>query len=127
MHRIVLTALASVAMTAGVSAESQRPTVLPEIIIGGSAPEAVVAPQRCIDVQIGTDHAYGCLNFRLRQQVDRINPSANVPPVDARSPDIRVGIVNMHAVQQQYGRNFGVSVFPQRPTPPVFTTPLTRR
>jgi hypothetical protein len=125
MHRIILVALASAAMTAAASAERQTVIALPEIIIGGSAPEARPS-QRCVDVQIGTDRAYDCLNLRLRQQVDRVNPSANAPPLDARSPDTRLGIVNMHALQQQYGRNFGVSVFPHRPAAPVFTPPLGR-
>jgi hypothetical protein len=47
----------------------------------------------------------------------------NLPPIDARSPDIKTGVVNIPAVQQQYGRNFGISVVPYRPPPPVFSTP----
>lgn len=38
-----------------------------------------------------------------------------IAPVDAKSQDIKVGVVNVPAVQQQYGRNFGVSVIPYRP------------
>jgi len=33
----------------------------------------------------------------------------------------------MPAVQQQYGRNFGVSAIPYRPAPPVFNSPIGRR
>jgi hypothetical protein len=38
-----------------------------------------------------------------------------------------VGIVNVPAVQQQYGQNFGHSVIPYWPPPPVFTSPLGHR
>lgn len=76
--------------------------------------------ERCVDVQIGGDRAFGCLNDELRRETDKVNPSFNMPPIDARSPDIRVGNVNEAAVRQQYGRNYGVSAFPYRPPPPVF-------
>jgi hypothetical protein len=92
------------------------------VIIGGASP-----PQpnfeRCIDVEIGTDRAVGCLNQQLKREVDRVNPSLTTPPIDARSPDIRVGNVNEMAVRQQYGPNFGRSALPFRPPPPVFAVP----
>jgi hypothetical protein len=37
------------------------------------------------------------------------------------------GCAGFLGVQQQYGRNFGVSVVPFRPAPPVFSSPLGRR
>ncbi|WP_407112967.1 hypothetical protein [Bradyrhizobium sp. LMG 9283] len=46
---------------------------------------------------------------------------------DARSPDAKVGVVNIPGVQQQYGRNFGVSVAPFRPPPPVVSAPIGHR
>jgi hypothetical protein len=124
----------------------------PEIIIG-EAPRAPDAPQsddrrqpgaggaargretgrfeRCVDVVIGSEKSFGCLNEKLKLQVDRVNPPVtNTPPLDARSQDIKVGVVNVPAVQEQYGRNFGVSAFPFRPPPPVFSTgsvPTVRR
>jgi hypothetical protein len=48
----------------------------------------------------------------------------NLPPIDERSLDTKVGVVNIPGAQQQYGKNFGVSVVPQRPAPPVFSAPL---
>jgi len=92
------------------------------IIIGGAPPPPPTF-ERCVEVEIGTDRAFGCLNQQLRREVDRVNPSLNTPPLDARSPDVRVGTVNEIAVRQQYGSNFGRSVFPFRPPPPVFTLP----
>jgi hypothetical protein len=79
----------------------------------------------CVDVEIGNERApsLGCLNRRLKLQVDRVAPSLNVPPIDARSQDTRVGVANTVAVQQQYGQNFGRSAIPFRPQP-TFANPL---
>lgn len=100
-----------------------RATVRPEIVIGGGAGNAPVRPDRCVEVEIGSSRAMDCLNQKLKREVDRANPVMNLPPIDARSPDIKTGVVNIPAVQQQYGRNFGVSVVPYRPAPPVFSVP----
>jgi hypothetical protein len=67
------------------------------------------------------------LNRELRRKVDQVNPTFNTPPLDARSPDNRIGVINIPGVQQQYGKNFGISAFPYRPPPPVFTPPLGHR
>lgn len=93
-----------------------------ETIIGGR-PTAEPTFDRCVDVQIGTERAFGCLNQKLRREVDRVNPSINLPPVDARSPDVRVGNVNEAAVRQQYGSNYGRSVIPFRPPVPTYVLP----
>jgi hypothetical protein len=82
--------------------------------------------QRCIEVQIGNEKTLDCYNQQFRKQVDRVNPVLNEPPVKANSPDIRTGVVNIPAVRQQYGTNFGVSVVPQRPGAPVYNTPMRR-
>lgn len=92
------------------------------IIIGGTPPQPPKF-ERCIEVQIGRGRALGCLNEQLKLEVDRINPSTNTPPFDARSPDVQVGNVNEAAVREQYGPNYGKSVYPFRPPPPVFTIP----
>ncbi|UGV28870.1 hypothetical protein E0H22_07715 [Rhodopseudomonas boonkerdii] len=73
---------------------------------------------------MGGARSYGCLNETLRRDVDKVAPSLNLPPIDARSSDTKLGIVNIPAVQQQYGSNFGRSVVPFRVPQPVFgTTP----
>jgi hypothetical protein len=104
--------------------EPARPggaAVSPGIVIGGGAAGAPSGTERCGEAAPGKSMA--CLNQQLKREVDRVNPVMNLPPIDARSPDIRTGVVNIPAVQQQYGRNFGVSAFPYRPAPPVFTVP----
>jgi hypothetical protein len=91
-----------------------------ETIIGGT-PAPAPTFERCVDVEIGGDRALGCLNQRLKREVDRVNPSLNLPPLDARSSDVRVGNVNEAAVRQQYGSNYGRSAIPYRPPAPIFT------
>jgi hypothetical protein len=91
-----------------------------ETIIGGM-PAPAPTFERCVDVEIGGDRALGCLNERLKREVDRVNPSLNLPPLDARSSDVRVGNVNEAAVRQQYGSNYGRSAIPYRPPAPIFT------
>jgi hypothetical protein len=92
-------------------------------IIGRQATTTTL--ERCVDVQIGNESAFGCLNQKLRREVDKVNPSLNLPPVDARSSDVRVGNVNEAAVRQQYGSNYGRSAVPFRP--PSVTNVLPRR
>jgi hypothetical protein len=93
-----------------------------EVTIGGQAPPAPTV-QQCVDVQIGGDHAFGCLNQQLKREVERVNPPANLPPLDARSSDVKVGNVNEAAVRQQYGSNYGRSVIPFRPPAAGFVVP----
>jgi hypothetical protein len=93
-----------------------------ETIIGGGQPPAPTF-ERCVDVEIGGDKAFGCLNQKLKREVDRTNPPINLPPIDAHSPDVRVGNVNEAAVRQQYGSNYGRSVIPFRPAAPILALP----
>ncbi|WP_229198896.1 hypothetical protein [Bradyrhizobium acaciae] len=116
--------------------QTQQHTPLPEIVVGAPPPTVNLnrdtgggtgraaarggsgAPaERCGDAA-----SLGCINERLKKQVDQVNPPVtNTPPIDAKSQDLKVGVVNVPAVQQQYGRNFGVSAFPYRPPAPVFS------
>jgi hypothetical protein len=81
------------------------------------------AADRCNDA----DNSLGCINQRLGKKAGEVKPLVNLPPLDARSQDIKVGVVNVPAVQQRYGQNFGHSVIPYRPPPPVFAAPLSHR
>jgi hypothetical protein len=67
-----------------------------------------------------------CLNQELKGQADKINPTTNPPPIDAKSGDTKTGVVNIPGVQQQYGKNFGQSAVPFRPAAPTFTPPPAR-
>jgi hypothetical protein len=119
----------------------ERVITLPEVIIGNEphaagaakggggtgaagATSAPAGTDKCAEVEIGSSRAMDCLNQKLKREVDRVNPTMNLPPVDARSPDTKIGVVNIPGVQQQYGKNFGVSAVPFRPAPPTFSSPL---
>jgi hypothetical protein len=144
MRRIMLSLLAVLVLVSPAIAQ-EHATALPEIVIG-SPPSAPVKPggtgnssakpdrvgnssakpDGCAEVEIGSSRAMDCLNQKLKNKVDSVNPVMNVPPIDARSPDTKVGVVNIPGVQQQYGKNFGVSAVPFRPAPPVFSSSLHR-
>jgi hypothetical protein len=97
------------------------------IVIGGKMPPPLtVGVGRCVDIEIDGSRAFHCLNDDLRRQVDKVAPSLNTPPIDARSPDPQTGVINLPGVREQYGKNFGVSAFPYRPPTPTFTSPLSR-
>lgn len=120
---------ACVAVAVAVPVAAQTPGGSPgpsvdrrETIIGGTSQPGPTF-ERCVDVEVGNDKSFGCLNEKLRREVDRINPSLNLPPIDARSSDLRVGNVNTAAVRQQYGSNFGRSAFPFRPAAPNLVLP----
>jgi hypothetical protein len=108
----------------GMPVHAQERTTLPEITISPSVPKST--DQKGTDgkggagVKNGDGPSFGDLNQQLKRKVDEVNPTANNPPLDARSPDTKIGVVNIPGVQQQYGKNFGNSVVPYRPPPPVF-------
>jgi hypothetical protein len=118
-REITLSACVVFVLAVPVAAQTPGPSERRETIIGGNQLPAPTF-ERCVDVEIGGDNAFGCLNQKLKREVDRTNPSLNLPPLDARSPDVRVGNVNEAAVRQQYGSNYGRSVFPFRPPTPTF-------
>ena len=94
-----------------------------EVIIGGEQ----IPTQRCVAVQIGQSKGFDCLNAKLRRDVEQVSPQLNLPPIDARSSDIKTGVINIPGVQQQYGRNFGVSAVPYRLPAPIYPGPLHGR
>ena len=140
--RLMATSIVLTASLLSQAVAEEQLTVLPPIVIGSSAPKsaadgrmpapsngsrAPASPDRCMEVEIGSSRSMDCLNQKLRREVDRVNPSINLPPIDARSSDLKLGIVNIPSVQQQYGRNFGVSVAPYRPAPPASSSPIGHR
>jgi hypothetical protein len=116
--RHAIAAVATIALLAGgAGAQQTAPPHEPIIVGGAGAPQG---HESCVEVEIGGERSYSCLNQQMKRDVNRTNPVPNIAPLDAHSPDPRIGIVNIPAVQQQYGKNFGVSVFPYRPPPPNF-------
>jgi len=87
------------------------------------AQQSAAGGQTCVQVEIAGRMAgtLNCLNQQLRNQAMAAEGEA-VPaaPLGAGSPSNAVGLFNQFGVAEQYGRNFGVSVLPYRPPPPVY-------
>lgn len=120
MRALVVMAIMLVGAALPADAQQAAPPADGFILGGRPAP---VTQERCVEVEIGGSSSFGCLNQKLKREVDRVNPTPNLPPVDAHSPDTHIGVVNVPAVQQQYGSNFGKSVIPFRPPPSTYGTP----
>src|SRR6202022_3799241 len=86
MKAAIFAIAVTVTMTAVVSARAEDQTRLPEIVVG--APPAVPAPasapressaspasggthERCVDVTIGGERSFGCINENLKRQGDK--------------------------------------------------------
>jgi len=85
------------------------------------------AGNTCVDVHIGADQSYGCLNQELRHTAESASRAMIAPDVRAGSPAPATGTFNRTATQERLGNAFGHSVVPQRPAPPpplpLFRTP----
>ncbi len=129
--RAVILAAAAMAVSAMTPARTEAQTTLPEVTVTAPSQPPRINDQLDHkgdgDGKSGTggkgdeNHALEQLNQKLKRKVDETNPVLNTPPLDARSPDTKTGVVNIPGVQQQYGKNFGNSVVPYRPAPPVYT------
>jgi hypothetical protein len=95
------------------------PALAEEPASGGAAVQPLAGEENCVEVEIGgeTTPVYSCLNQRLQRLVDRVKPGAQLAPLDATSPGVKVGGFSQTGVVQQYGSNFGKSVVPFRPAP----------
>ena len=116
-NTIAVVTMVAVAVLLGPAAAQQSAPPGGIIIGGSSTPQS---HENCVEVEIGGEKSFGCLNQQMKRDADRTNPVPNIAPLDAHSPDTRLGIVNIPAVQQQYGKNFGNSVIPCRPAAPTF-------
>ncbi len=128
--RVAILAAAAMAVSVILLPRTEAQTTLPEISVSPPSQPPRINDQLDHkgdgDGKGGTsnkgdeNHALEQLNQKLKRKVDETNPVLNTPPLDARSPDTKTGVVNIPGVQQQYGKNFGKSVVPYRPAPPVY-------
>jgi hypothetical protein len=133
--RSVIRAAASIALLVAMSVRMEAQTALPEITVvppnatSGTKSNARGDADRKPGDGIGASNKSSLdrLNEQLKRKVDEANPADNSAPLDARSSDLKTGVVNMPGVKQQYGKNFGHSVIPYRPERPTFTPPLGHR
>jgi hypothetical protein len=84
------------------------------------------ASPACVDARVGTTESYNCLNRDLQKQVARPHQGGADVSIDAMSPAPQVGTYNQAAVREHLGNNFGKSAVPQRPSVPVFVSPLVQ-
>jgi len=106
---------------------SHRLLVVGLLYLAAAAPafgQSPPAPKTCVQVQIpgDTQNPFACLNQELQDQALAASGHAlPAVPLGAGSPSNATGVFNKTGVAEQYGKNFGVSVIPYRPAPPVFT------
>jgi hypothetical protein len=115
----IFLAAAAWAAMAGPGAAQQSGLVLN----GSAAP----AGKTCVQVEVAgqTASALNCLNQELQDQALAAQGTAlPAAPLGAGSPSNAVGVFNQFGVAEQYGKNFGLSVHPYRPPPPVFASGL---
>ncbi len=82
------------------------------------------APGTCVDVQIGDQRFYDCLNSHLRAVASARRPGLPEMPNAAGISAPAAGLFNQAATRERMGTAFGLSVTPQRPPPPVYANPL---
>lgn len=94
-----------------------------------TAAAAAATTPPCVEVDVsGTRRTdFECLNAQLKTTADAAHRSPEIKGLDAASGDTRLGIYNEAAKRQQMGRNFGKSVAPYRPPPPVYPQGLPRK
>lgn len=87
------------------------------------AQQAAAAP--CVDVRIGSEPTFNCVNAQLARAIPpRRFTAGTALPVPTAVPAPAAGSFNQAASAEQYGTAFGHSVQPQRPPPPVYPAPL---
>ncbi len=95
------------------------------VAVPARAQTAPPLDKTCVQVQIAGQSAaqLACLNQELQSQaLAASGQSAPSAPLGAGSPANATGTFNKTGVAEQYGKNFGVSVIPYRPPPPVFSS-----
>lgn len=102
----------------------------PAPTLAQSAPEDT-ATSPCVVVDIAghragnLDCAAAALEAAARTAQTRARAGFEVP--DARAPDVVTGVASRSATRQRLGTNFGTSVRPARPHPPVYANPIGSR
>lgn len=94
--------------------------------VASAQPPAGNSGQSCWQVQIGGQKPspYACLNQQLAQEVQGTAAASPALPLAAGSPSNQVGGFNALGVSEQYGKNFGRSDIPYRPSAPVYGNAL---
>lgn len=78
----------------------------------------------CVDVQIGADRSYACLNDALARFSEQQHRVPRPQGLTHTSPAPAVGAYNQAATREHLGNAFGRSAYPQRPPVPNWVNPL---
>ncbi|RKP52840.1 hypothetical protein D7S89_02990 [Trinickia fusca] len=80
----------------------------------------------CVDAEVDGQRAlsYDCLSAQLKPKAEpQGSASQTAAESQAKGPSNRVGTFNASAEHNRFGTNWGKSVTPQRPAPPVAVPP----
>lgn len=80
----------------------------------------------CVDAEVDGQRAlsYDCLSTQLKPKTEpQSSASQTAAESRAKAPSNRVGTFNASAERNRFGNNWGKSVTPQRPAPPVAVPP----
>jgi hypothetical protein len=98
------------------------------LVLGGDPPPAPATPtpndQQCASVSSSTGVSYGCINAQQKALVAQQKAGTDAAGLNQNSAPPSLGLYNQAATKEHLGDNFGHSVYPQRPPPPHFATPL---
>ena len=100
------------------------------LAIGAHVPVAAAQEdhQTCVDVTIGDQRSYSCVNEQMKRFTEQHRASAlGDAPYTAGVPSQQAGTFNQAATQERLGNAFGNSVVPQRPAPQPFPGPINAR
>lgn len=90
-----------------------------------TTPGVASGSKPCVEVRIGNEPTYGCLNAQIERLIPQRRFEAGSDlPVPANIPAPAAGTFNQAATAEQLGTSFGHSTKPQRPAPPVYASPL---
>jgi hypothetical protein len=79
----------------------------------------------CVEVRIGTEPSYACLNALIAKAIPQRRFAAGSDlPIAATIPAPAAGTYNTAASAEQLGTAFGHSTQPQRPPAPRYPAPL---
>jgi hypothetical protein len=82
----------------------------------------------CVDVSIGGEQSYGCLNQRLARAIPvrRFTSNSDSPALANVAPQ-QAGTFNQAAISEQLGSSLGRTTKPQRPPPVTYPAGLAPR
>jgi hypothetical protein len=89
-----------------------------------SVPASAQSRGTCVDVRVGNERSYACLNDALAKAARQVHGDPDLGTLSVTSPPQALGGFDRAATAERLGDAFGHSVIAQRPPPPVYVSPL---